>query len=59
MRTHDLAFNGISGFHLIAEFKAEITAALIKNEGQLTTNALIKAEVTQLKLILKRKRKVL
>jgi hypothetical protein len=47
-----LTFNIISGFHLIAGFKAEIRAGLIKMESQLTSIAMIKAEEMQLKLIL-------
>ena len=39
LRTQTLTFNLISGFHLIAGFKAEIRAGLMKREGQLTSIA--------------------
>ena len=52
MRTQALTFNLISGFHLIALFKAKIRAGLMKKEGQLMTLALIKAKAMQIELIL-------
>jgi hypothetical protein len=52
-----LTFNLISGFHLIAGFKAEIRAGLMKTEAQLTTLVLIKDEAIQIKLILKEKKR--
>jgi hypothetical protein len=58
LRTQAVTFNLISGFHLIAGFKAESRSELIKKQGQLTTLALIKDEVMQIELILEeRKRK--
>jgi hypothetical protein len=51
MRTQALIFNLISGFHLIAGFKAEIRAGLMKKEGQLSTLTLIKIEAVQIVLI--------
>ncbi len=56
MRTQALKFNLISGFHLIAGFKVEIKAGLMKKEGQLTTLAFIRNEAVQLELILKEKK---
>jgi hypothetical protein len=35
MRAQALTFNLISGFHLIARFKAEIRTGLMKKEGLL------------------------
>jgi hypothetical protein len=55
MKTQALTFNLISGFHLIAGFKAEIRADLMKKEGQLLTLALIKNEAVQIELILEEK----
>jgi hypothetical protein len=57
MRSQALTFNLIGGFHLIAGFKAETRASLMKKEEQLTTFALIKAEVMQIKLILEERKK--
>jgi hypothetical protein len=51
-KTQALTFNLISGFHLIAGFKAEIGAGLVKNEGQLTWISLINAEGIQIEFIL-------
>jgi hypothetical protein len=56
MITQALTFNLISGFHLIACFKAEIRAGLMKKEGHLTTQlALIKNEALQIELVLEKK----
>ena len=52
MKTQALSLNLISGFHLIAGFKAEIRAGLMKKEGQLTSPANIKNEAVQIELIL-------
>lgn len=57
MRTRALSFNLISGFYLIAGFKAEKRAGLMKKEGQLTTLSLIKDNVVQIKLILEEKKR--
>ena len=57
MRTQALTFNLISGFHLIAEFQAEIRASLMKKEGQLTIIAVIKNEAMQIELILEEKKR--
>ena len=38
IKSQELTFNLISGFHLIAGFKAEIRAGLMKRDGQLTSN---------------------
>jgi hypothetical protein len=56
-KSQALTFNVISGFHLIARFKAEIRASLMKKEGQLTSIAMIKAEAMQLELILEENKK--
>jgi hypothetical protein len=48
MRTQALTLSIIIGFYLIAGFKAELRAGLMKKEGQLTTLALIKAEAFQI-----------
>jgi hypothetical protein len=53
-----MTFNIINGFNLIAGFKAEIRARLMKKEGQLTSIAMIKAEAMQLELILGEKKKM-
>jgi hypothetical protein len=37
--TRSLTFNLISGLHIVAGFKAEIRAGLLKKEGKLTTIA--------------------
>jgi hypothetical protein len=50
MRTQALTLNLISGFHLIAGFKAEIRSGLMKKAGQLTTLALLKDEAVIIKL---------
>jgi hypothetical protein len=42
----------ISAFHLIAGFKAEIRAGMMKKSGQFTTKAMIEAEAMQIELIL-------
>jgi hypothetical protein len=52
-----LTFSIISGFHLIAGFKAEIRAGLVKKEGQITLIPSIKAEAMQIELILEEKKK--
>ena len=57
LKTQAILFNLISGFHLIAGFKAEIRAGLMKKEGQLTSIALIKDEAMQIELILEEKKK--
>ena len=59
MRTQAITFNLISGFLLIAGFKAEIRAGLRKKEGQLTTIPVIKAEAMQIELILEERKKKL
>ena len=41
-RASVLSFNLIIGFHLLAGFKAEIRAGLMKKKGQLTSIQLIK-----------------
>ena len=57
LRTEAHTFNLISGFHLIAGFKAEIRAGLMKKEGHLTSIALIKDEAMQIELIIEEKKK--
>ena len=52
MKSQELTFNLISGFHLIACFKAEIRAGLMKRDGHLTSIQLIKQEAMKLELIL-------
>jgi hypothetical protein len=52
-----LTFHIISGFHLIAGFKAKIRAGLMKNKGQLFSIAMIKAEAMQLELIVEEEKK--
>jgi hypothetical protein len=47
-----LTFSIISGLHLIAGFKAEIRAGLMKKEGQLTSIALFKVEAMQIELVI-------
>ncbi len=54
-RAQALTFNLIIEFHLIAEFKADIRAGLMKKGGQLTTIALINAEAMQIELMLEEK----
>ncbi len=43
-----LTFTFMSGLHLMAGFKAKIRAGQMKNEQQLTTIALIKAELIEI-----------
>ena len=57
MKSQELTFSLISGFHLIAGFKAEIRAGLMKRDGQLTSIQLIKQEAMKLELILEEKKK--
>ena len=57
VKSQELTFNLISGFHLIAGFKAEIRAGPMKRDGQLTSIQLIKQEAVKLELILEEKKK--
>ena len=47
-----LTFNLISGFHLIAGFKADIRAGLMKKQKELINMAMIKKEVMEIEAII-------
>ena len=51
-QTQALTFNLISGFHLIARFKADIRAGLMKKQKELINMAMIKAEAMEIEAIL-------
>ena len=56
-QTQALTFNLISGFHLIAGFKAEIRAGLMKKQKELTNMGLIKDEAMEIEAILEESKK--
>ena len=56
-KTQALTFNLMSGFHLIAGFKAEIRAELMKIQKQLTTMVIIKTEAMNIELIIEERKK--
>jgi hypothetical protein len=57
-KSQTINFNLVTGFHLIAGFKAEIRAGFVHKEGQVTSITSIKTEPMQLELKLEEKKKI-